>query len=40
MGIFGADGNALHKIGGWKAPVDFLADLKQGAEAFAAAKGK
>lgn len=36
MGIFDGDGNVLHKIGGWKKPEDFLADLKQGLEKFKA----
>ncbi|MFO1055318.1 MAG: DUF255 domain-containing protein [Planctomycetota bacterium] len=33
MGVFDADGNVLHKIGGWKAPVDFMKDLEAGAAA-------
>lgn len=34
MGIFDAEGKVLHKIGGWKDPVAFLADLEQGLAAF------
>lgn len=33
MGIFDADGNVLHKIGGWKKPQDFLVDLQTGLDA-------
>ncbi|MBK8099425.1 MAG: DUF255 domain-containing protein [Planctomycetes bacterium] len=34
MGIFDGDGKRLHKIGGWKAPADFLTDLQTGLTAF------
>lgn len=34
MGIFDGDGKLLHKIGGWKAPADFVKDLQTGLEAF------
>ena len=33
MGIFDADGNALHKIGGWKKPEEFVAELQKGLDA-------
>lgn len=33
MGIFDAEGNVLHTIGGWKKPEDFIADLQKGLEA-------
>ncbi|MDA0374490.1 MAG: DUF255 domain-containing protein [Planctomycetota bacterium] len=34
MGVFNGDGAAIHKIGGWKKPEDFIAELKSGLEAF------
>lgn len=30
MGIFDADGNVVHTIGGWKKPEEFVADLQKG----------
>ena len=30
MGIFDAEGNVVHTIGGWKKPEDFVAELKKG----------
>jgi thiol-disulfide isomerase/thioredoxin len=34
MGVFDGEGNALHKISGWKKPEDFLTDLNAGLAAF------
>ena len=35
MGVFNATGKAIHTIGGWKKPEDFLKDLEAGKAAFA-----
>jgi thiol-disulfide isomerase/thioredoxin len=35
MGIFDAAGDAIHTIGGWKKPEDFLKELEAGKAAFA-----
>jgi thiol-disulfide isomerase/thioredoxin len=35
MGIFDAQGNVLHTIGGWKKPEDFLTELATGKQKFA-----
>ncbi len=34
MGVFNGKGEAIHKIGGWKKPEDFITELKAGIEAF------
>jgi thiol-disulfide isomerase/thioredoxin len=35
MGVFDATGKAIHTIGGWKKPEDFLKELEAGKAAFA-----
>jgi thiol:disulfide interchange protein len=35
MGVFRADGSVVHKIGGWKKPEEFIAELKAAKAAFA-----
>ena len=34
MGVFDAKGDAVHKIGGWKKPEDFLKELEAAKAAF------
>jgi thiol:disulfide interchange protein len=34
MGIFDAEGNVLHTIGGWMKPEEFLTELEAGLDAF------